>query len=128
MTVPSGMNRTCRTGRSLKVVIFTVGTSVKKEGRGGARRRRPCRDEPRYNRRLKCTAALAADWRKEDDVDGRVEPAFDPVKLCRLITRKRQSSATFVGDRVVRSLLRAGLARPIICTPEELLNDDTEIS
>ena len=22
----------------------------------------------------------------------------------------------------------AGLARPIICTPEELLNDDTEIS
>jgi hypothetical protein len=28
MTVPSGMNRTCRTGRSLKVVIFTVEPSV----------------------------------------------------------------------------------------------------
>jgi hypothetical protein len=28
MTVPSGMNRTCRTGRSLKVVIFTVGPAV----------------------------------------------------------------------------------------------------
>ena len=31
MTVPSGMNRTCRTGRSLKVVIFTVEPSVKKK-------------------------------------------------------------------------------------------------
>jgi len=36
MTVPSGMNRTCRTGRSLKVVIFTVEPSVKKKKAGAA--------------------------------------------------------------------------------------------
>jgi hypothetical protein len=44
MTVPSGMYRTCRTGRLLNVVIFTMGPSLreKEKGRGGARRRRPC--------------------------------------------------------------------------------------
>jgi hypothetical protein len=30
--------------------------------------------------------------------------------------------------KVFGVLDNAGLARPIICTPEELLNDDTEIS
>jgi hypothetical protein len=83
---------------------FHRGTFREKRRQG----RRPCLDEARYNRRLKCPAALAADWRNEDDVDGRVEPAFDLVKLCRLFTWKRQSSATFVGDQVVRSLLRRG--------------------
>jgi hypothetical protein len=41
------MYRTCCTVRSLKVVIFTVEPSVKKEGRGGTQWRRPCRDEHR---------------------------------------------------------------------------------
>ena len=43
MTVPSGMYRTCRTGRLLNVVIFTIGPSLreKEKGRDGARRRHP---------------------------------------------------------------------------------------
>jgi hypothetical protein len=47
MTVPSGMYRTCRTGRLLNVVIFTMGPSLKEKekSRGGARRRRPCRKQ-----------------------------------------------------------------------------------
>jgi len=86
-------------------------------------------DEPRYNRRLKCPATLAADWRNEDDVAGRVEPAFDPVKLCRLFTWNCTHNANArILPKVFGVLDSAGLARPIICTPEELLNDDTEIS
>ena len=34
MTVPSGMYRTCRTGRSLNVVIFTIVPFVKKRRPG----------------------------------------------------------------------------------------------
>jgi len=60
MTEPSGMYCTCRTGRSLNMVIFTVTPFVKKESRGGTRRHRPCRDEWCYGRQLKCPAALAA--------------------------------------------------------------------
>jgi hypothetical protein len=34
-----------RSGRLLNVVIFTMGPSVKKEGRGGTQRHRPCREK-----------------------------------------------------------------------------------
>ena len=57
MTAPSGMYRTSRTARSLNVLIFTVTPSVKKEGRGGTRRRYPCRDAHCYAHRLRCIHA-----------------------------------------------------------------------
>jgi hypothetical protein len=36
MTVPSGMERTCRTGRSLNVVIFTKGPPLREKKEAGA--------------------------------------------------------------------------------------------
>jgi hypothetical protein len=36
MTVPSGMYRTCRTGRLLNVVIFTMGPSLREKEKAGA--------------------------------------------------------------------------------------------
>ena len=109
MTVPSSMYRTCRTGRSLNVAIFTMEPVVKKEGRGRHPKTPPLPYEPRYSHRLKGLATLAtAAWRNEDEDDRLVVPADDLVKKCRLFTLKRQSSVTFGADRVVRSSLRRG--------------------
>jgi hypothetical protein len=59
MTEPSGMYRTFRTGLSLNVVIFTMGPSVKKEGRGDARRHRPCREKSKESIGLRRPSAIA---------------------------------------------------------------------